>query len=100
MGQSREGTDESVPSERPRVLAEGLADFQRHRPSFLHLRLRHSLTDQDDQSEKLANAFIEGRPNPLSGFGGGSSSGTTSRVDSPAPGDSGPSERVSTHTRR
>ncbi|WOO77575.1 Vacuolar protein sorting-associated protein 37A [Vanrija pseudolonga] len=34
--------------------------YQRQRPSFLHMRLRHSLTAQDDASEKIATAFIEG----------------------------------------
>lgn len=38
------------------------------------MRLRHSLTAQDEASEKIATAFIEG------------SSGAASRVDSPAPG--------------
>ena len=52
---------------------------QKHRPSFLHLRLRHSLTAQDDASEKLVAAFIEGR----NGNGG---SGMVSRTDSPVPG--------------
>ncbi|TXT13351.1 hypothetical protein VHUM_00718 [Vanrija humicola] len=33
---------------------------QRQRPSFLHMRLRHSLTAQDDASEKIATSFIEG----------------------------------------
>lgn len=39
------------------------------------MRLKHSLTAQDEASEKIASAFIEG-----------SSSGAASRVDSPAPG--------------
>jgi len=53
--------------------------LQKQRPSFLHLRLRHSITAVDDSSEKVANAFIEGRPtNGLST----PSMGT----DSPAPG--------------
>ncbi|WVQ79254.1 hypothetical protein IAT38_001350 [Cryptococcus sp. DSM 104549] len=51
--------------------------YQRVRPSFLHLRLRHSLTAQDEQSEKIASAFIEGRS--------ATSSVPGSRVDSPAP---------------
>ena len=52
---------------------------QKQRPSFLHLRLRHSITAVDDSSEKVANAFIEGRStNGLST----PSMGT----DSPAPG--------------
>ncbi|WWD20168.1 hypothetical protein CI109_104644 [Kwoniella shandongensis] len=55
--------------------------YQRNRPSFLHLRLRHSLTAQDEQSERIASAFIEGKS------GGGSLA--PSRVDSPAPGSSG-----------
>jgi ESCRT-I complex subunit VPS37 len=62
---------------------------QRHRPSFLHLRLRHSLTAQDDLSEKIASAFIEGRAMPSgngNGVGSAPSSLMGSRVDSPAPG--------------
>ncbi|WWC73533.1 uncharacterized protein I206_107505 [Kwoniella pini CBS 10737] len=51
--------------------------YQRNRPSFLHLRLRHSLTAQDELSEKIASAFIDGRS------AGASLPG--SRVDSPAP---------------
>ncbi|WVR08196.1 hypothetical protein IAU60_005242 [Kwoniella sp. DSM 27419] len=51
--------------------------YQRNRPSFLHLRLRHSITDQDEQSEKIASAFIEGRSAGPSAPG--------SRIDSPAP---------------
>ncbi|WVQ96096.1 hypothetical protein IAU59_003198 [Kwoniella sp. CBS 9459] len=51
--------------------------YQRNRPSFLHLRLRHSLTDQDESSERIASAFIEGRSSGPSVPG--------SRVDSPAP---------------
>ncbi|CAD6566494.1 MAG: hypothetical protein TREMPRED_002658 [Tremellales sp. Tagirdzhanova-0007] len=51
--------------------------YQRHRPSFLHLRLRHSMTDQDDHSEKMASAFIEGRN------GRGSGTEATSRAVSP-----------------
>ena len=76
---------------------------QRHRPSFLHLRLRHSLTAQDEASEKMASAFIDGRPlNNGSGSAGGS--GAESRVDSPVPGIAGgqqtpvipmPADRVS-----
>ncbi len=66
---------------------------QRHRPSFLHLRLRHSLTAQDELSEKMASAFIEGR----GGNNGGS--GAVSSVDSPVPGTATPiaggSDRVS-----
>ncbi|CDZ96195.1 Uncharacterized conserved protein [Phaffia rhodozyma] len=34
--------------------------YQRFSASFLNLRLRHALVDQDDTSEALANAFIEG----------------------------------------
>ncbi|GFZ50069.1 hypothetical protein JCM24511_07822 [Saitozyma sp. JCM 24511] len=63
--------------------------YQRHRPSFLHLRLRHSLTAQDDLSEKIASAFIEGRAMPSgngNGVGSAPSSLMGSRVDSPAPG--------------
>jgi ESCRT-I complex subunit VPS37 len=52
---------------------------QKQRPSFLHLRLRHSITAQDDSSEKVANAFIEGRP--LNG-----PSTPSMSTDSPAPG--------------
>ncbi|OCF39539.1 hypothetical protein I317_06649 [Kwoniella heveanensis CBS 569] len=61
--------------------------YQRNRPSFLHLRLRHSLTDQDDLSERMASAFIEGRSANSSG-----PSVPGSRVDSPAPhfGGAGP----------
>ncbi|OXH31998.1 hypothetical protein J008_03398 [Cryptococcus neoformans] len=51
--------------------------YQRVRPSFLHLRLRHSLTAQDELSEKIASAFIEGRSATNSRPG--------SRIDSPAP---------------
>lgn len=53
--------------------------LQKQRPSFLHLRLRHSITAQDDSSEKVANAFIEGRP--INGL-----STPSMRTDSPAPG--------------
>ncbi|ORY34892.1 hypothetical protein BCR39DRAFT_135621 [Naematelia encephala] len=60
--------------------------YQRHRPSFLHLRLRHSLTAQDEASEKIATAFIEGRSSNFNGSGNGNESGSGSRVDSPAPG--------------
>lgn len=35
---------------------------QRYRPSFLHLRLRHSITSQDDISESMAASFIEATP--------------------------------------
>ncbi|KAL1408207.1 hypothetical protein Q8F55_005012 [Vanrija albida] len=52
--------------------------YQRQRPSFLHMRLRHSLTAQDDASEKIATAFIEGT--------GAVGSRPGSRIDSPAPG--------------
>ncbi|WVW86754.1 hypothetical protein I302_108808 [Kwoniella bestiolae CBS 10118] len=55
--------------------------YQRNRPSFLHLRLRHSLTAQDEISEKIASAFIEGRS--------ANTSLPPSRVDSPMPGASG-----------
>ncbi|WRT69534.1 uncharacterized protein IL334_006521 [Kwoniella shivajii] len=51
--------------------------YQRNRPSFLHLRLRHSLSSQDESSEKIASAFIEGKS------AGASIPG--SRVDSPSP---------------
>lgn len=51
--------------------------YQRVRPSFLHLRLRHSLTAQDELSEKIASTFIEGRSATNSRPG--------SRIDSPAP---------------
>ncbi|WVQ66350.1 uncharacterized protein L199_004529 [Kwoniella botswanensis] len=61
--------------------------YQRNRPSFLHLRLRHSLTAQDELSEKIASAFIEGRS------AGASLPG--SRVDSPLPGAEGTSTPVS-----
>ncbi|OCF61919.1 hypothetical protein L486_01583 [Kwoniella mangroviensis CBS 10435] len=61
--------------------------YQRNRPSFLHLRLRHSLTAQDELSEKIASAFIEGRS------AGASMPG--SRVDSPWPGAEGTSTPVS-----
>ena len=68
--------------------------FQRHRPSFLHLRLRHSIAAQDDVSEKIASAFIEGgrhNGNPTTGVSGltGLGSGNVSRVDSPNPGSGG-----------
>nr|ODN95627.1 hypothetical protein L204_04168 [Cryptococcus depauperatus CBS 7855] len=36
--------------------------YQRVRPSFLHLRLRHSLAAQEEASEKIASAFIENKP--------------------------------------
>ena len=92
------------------------AYVQRNRPSFLHLRLKHSITAQDDLSERIASAFIQGRPIPpgmggsdraptaVSGFasqGGGSGSGVASRVDSPAPGERSGTptmgDRVSVH---
>ncbi|RXK35427.1 hypothetical protein M231_07331 [Tremella mesenterica] len=58
--------------------------YQKHRPSFLHLRLRHSLTAQDDLSEKMANAFIEGK----NGYPNGQTQMSVpgSRVESPIPG--------------
>ncbi|WWC65715.1 uncharacterized protein I303_108337 [Kwoniella dejecticola CBS 10117] len=61
--------------------------YQRNRPSFLHLRLRHSLTAQDEQSEKIASAFIDGRS------AGASLPG--SRVDSPVPNAEGMSTPIS-----
>ncbi|WVQ89534.1 hypothetical protein IAS59_003296 [Cryptococcus gattii] len=51
--------------------------YQRVRPSFLHLRLRHSLTAQDELSEKMASAFIEDKS--------ATNSRPDSRIDSPAP---------------
>ncbi|KAJ3747137.1 hypothetical protein DFH05DRAFT_1457571 [Lentinula detonsa] len=33
--------------------------YQRFTPQFLHMRLRHSVTAQDDASERLATAFIQ-----------------------------------------
>ena len=63
------------------------AHGQRHRPSFLHLRLRHAITAQDEACERIASAFIEGRSERAG------ASGTVSRVDSPAPGFEG-SDRV------
>nr|KIR46822.1 hypothetical protein I312_03713 [Cryptococcus bacillisporus CA1280] len=51
--------------------------YQRVRPSFLHLRLRHSLTAQDELSEKMASTFIEDKSATNSRPG--------SRIDSPAP---------------
>ncbi|ORX37890.1 hypothetical protein BD324DRAFT_650433 [Kockovaella imperatae] len=62
--------------------------YQRHRPSFLHLRLKHSITAQDDLSERIASSFIEGknggsqRTTPVGGAADGCGPG--SRVDSPA----------------
>ncbi|KAL7418532.1 hypothetical protein Q5752_006990 [Cryptotrichosporon argae] len=55
--------------------------YSKFRPSFLHLRLKHSLTAQDEASEKIAAAFIESGAS-------GNGSGAVSRVDSPAPGAS------------
>ncbi|KGB77938.1 hypothetical protein I307_01309 [Cryptococcus deuterogattii 99/473] len=55
--------------------------YQRVRPSFLHLRLRHSLTAQDELSEKIASAFIEDKSATNSRPG--------SRIDSPAPSTEG-----------
>ncbi|KXN88108.1 hypothetical protein AN958_07567 [Leucoagaricus sp. SymC.cos] len=48
--------------------------FQRYSPQFLLMRLRHSITAQDDASEALASAFV----NQLSS--GNSSSGTGTPV--------------------
>lgn len=42
------------------ILLTCLSLLQRYSSSFLHLRLRHSVTEQDDLSESLANSFIEG----------------------------------------
>ncbi|WVO13871.1 hypothetical protein L204_101494 [Cryptococcus depauperatus] len=50
--------------------------YQRVRPSFLHLRLRHSLAAQEEASEKIASAFIENKPT--------SSRVQNSRVEYPA----------------
>ncbi|ODO00789.1 hypothetical protein L198_03116 [Cryptococcus wingfieldii CBS 7118] len=61
--------------------------YQRVRPSFLHLRLKHSLSAQDEASEKIASAFIEGRS------AGNSRPG--SRIDSPVPIGDGPADRQS-----
>jgi hypothetical protein len=47
-----------------------LRAIQRFDQSFLHLRLRHSLGEQDDLSETLASSFIDG---------------SSSRSGSPAP---------------
>ncbi|KAF8349208.1 hypothetical protein F5887DRAFT_482680 [Amanita rubescens] len=34
---------------------------QRFSPQFLHLRLRHAITAQDDKSEALASEFVQGQ---------------------------------------
>jgi ESCRT-I complex subunit VPS37 len=34
--------------------------MQRYSPNFLSLRLRHAMGQQDDASEALASAYIEG----------------------------------------
>jgi ESCRT-I complex subunit VPS37 len=40
-------------------LADGMCMVpQRYRPSFLHMRLRHSVSDQDNKTEALAASFI------------------------------------------
>lgn len=36
-------------------------------PQFLHMRLRHSITAQDDASEALASDFIQQGPDASSG---------------------------------
>ncbi|KAF8636018.1 hypothetical protein AX15_000178 [Amanita polypyramis BW_CC] len=36
--------------------------YQRFSSQFLHLRLRHSITSQDDKSEALASSFIQQLP--------------------------------------
>ncbi|KAF8630924.1 hypothetical protein AX17_005281 [Amanita inopinata Kibby_2008] len=36
--------------------------YQRFSPQFLHLRLRHSITAQDDQSEAVASSFVQQQP--------------------------------------
>lgn len=68
--------------------------IQRHRPSFLHLRLRHSLTAQDDLTEKLASAFIDGRPLPIPSSSSSYDPSGVSRTDSPAFGREGISTPV------
>ncbi|KAK2463314.1 hypothetical protein APHAL10511_004625 [Amanita phalloides] len=37
--------------------------YQRFTPQFLQLRLRHSITAQDDKSESLASEFVHQQPN-------------------------------------
>jgi hypothetical protein len=40
-------------------IADGMCMVpQRYRPSFLHMRLRHSVSDQDNKTEALAASFI------------------------------------------
>ncbi|KIY64168.1 hypothetical protein CYLTODRAFT_402216 [Cylindrobasidium torrendii FP15055 ss-10] len=36
--------------------------YQRFDPQFLHMRLRHSTTAQDEESEALATAFVQQQP--------------------------------------
>lgn len=44
--------------------------YQRFTPQFLLLRLKHSITAQDEASEALASAFIHQPPQPSSGGAG------------------------------
>lgn len=62
---------------------------QRVRPSFLHMRLRHAITSQDELCERMASAFIEGKSMPTNSSRNASGSGAVSRTDSPAPGAGG-----------
>ncbi|KAF9013331.1 hypothetical protein BDQ17DRAFT_594298 [Cyathus striatus] len=45
--------------------------YQRFTPQFLHMRLRHSVTAQDDASEALASSFVQQQPVPSNGAGSG-----------------------------
>jgi hypothetical protein len=41
--------------------------WQRYTPQFLLMRLRHSITAQDDASEALASAFVSGNSGSVTG---------------------------------
>jgi len=58
--ETKEAFDEAKALEaRQRALEKEQREvFQRFSPQFLHMRLRHTITAQDDASEALASAFI------------------------------------------
>jgi len=45
--------------------------YQRFTPQFLLMRLRHSVTAQDEASEALATTFVQQQPTPSGGSGSG-----------------------------
>ena len=55
---------------RPVYLTDAIS-IQRFSPQFLLMRLRHSITAQDDKSEALASVFIQQQPSAVSSTGTG-----------------------------